>query len=331
MPRPRDVDLPRLALALGLALAAAIGLWLATRPHHGVSSAPATTTRPAPAPTTTTAPPPPPPTTTAPLPTTTAPAPPPAPVTFSWQDAGGLVLHPESIDPGLLGREMRAAGFGWVALFLGDGPSLTAPDASWIARFRAAGGLAVGGWSVLRDDPVGEAQGAAELVASSGLSFYIADAEAEYAYTNGEEQSSQRYARSQQFVSAFRALEPSLPVGVSSYCRPDRHDLDWAAWAKADFVFLPQAYENDFGAAASPATCAAAAARFFPRTDVHPTVGSYPGVLGPVAPAQAAADLHAAGTSGFSIFPAEVGLDQQDWQAYGTAIATLGIATQPAT
>jgi hypothetical protein len=42
---------------------------------------------------------------------------------------------------------------------------------------------------------------------------------------------------------------------------------------------------------------------------------------------ESVADLQAAGTTGFSIFPAEVGVSEQDWQAYGTGIARLGIAT----
>jgi hypothetical protein len=262
------------------------------------------------------------------VPTTTAPAAP-TQVAFSWDDAGGLVYHPAEIDPQWLGAQMRAAGFGWVAVFLGDGPSLAAPDAGWIYRFRLASGLPVGGWSVLRDDPVGEATAAAGLVSASGLSFYIADAEAEYAYTdlNGQSGDAVQYQRSQAFVSTFRSLQPSLPAGLSSYCRPDQHDLDWRAWAKAGFAFLPQAYTNDFGGAATPTSCVDGAARFFPRADVHPTIGSYFGSLGAVPPATSIADLHAAGTTGFSIFPAEVNTTAEDWAAYGHGIATLGIAT----
>jgi hypothetical protein len=338
-------QLPWIALALGFALLAGLAAWTLTHNERSARLTPPpatatvrtttvpTTTAPITTAATTTAPttiPPPSPATTAPVatvpvttvPTTTAPV----PVTFSWNEAGGIVLHPAAVDPAWLGRVMRAAGFGWVALFLGDGPALAAPDASWIARFQAASGMAVGGWSVLRDDPVGEAQTAAQLVGQSGLSFYIADAEAEYAYTDGADRSGERYDRSQQFVSTFRALEPALPAAVSSYCRPDQHDLDWAAWSHAGFAFLPQAYVNDFGTLAAPVACANGAAAFFPRRDVHPTIGSYPGVLGMVAPAQIATDLQSAGTIGFSIFPAEVGLADQDWQAYGTAIATLGIA-----
>jgi hypothetical protein len=325
-----------LALLLGSAIVFGVLVWWFTAGHgHRRRTAPPPPPPPRPtttvapttsttAPATTTALPP---TTTGP-PTTTAPAAP-SPVAFSWDDAGGIVYHATDIDPTWLGRQMRAAGFGWVAVFLGDGASLAAPDPSWILRFKLASGLPVGGWSVLRDDPAGEANGAAGLVVQSGLSFYIADAEAEYAYTdaNGQAGDSVQYARSQQFVSAFRGLLPTLPAGVSSYCRADRHDLDWAAWANGGFVFLPQAYANDFGGAAAPASCAEGATKFFARGDIHPTVGSYFGTLGAVSPATSIADLHAAGTTGFSIFPAEVNTSAEDWRAYGQGIATLGIAT----
>jgi hypothetical protein len=36
--------------------------------------------------------------------------------------------------------------------------------------------------------------------------------------------------------------------------------------------------------------------------------------------------LAVAGTTGFSIYPAEVGMSAQDWQAYGRAITGLHIA-----
>jgi hypothetical protein len=128
-------------------------------------------------------------------------------------------------------------------------------------------------------------------------------------------------------VQAFRAAQPSLPAAISSYCRPDQHDLDWATWAQAGFVFLPQAYVNDLGPKGSPAACVTGATKFFPRSDVHPTVGSFSGTFGFVAPARYARLLAQAGTKGFSIYPAEVGMSDQDWHAYGTAISSLGLAT----
>lgn len=248
---------------------------------------------------------------------------------MSWSNAGAIIVHPGDVDPGSLGRTMRANGFGWAAVLLADGTDIRPLDQHWITTFRDASGLPVGGWSVLRDQPVAEARAAAQLVAQTGLSFFIADAEAEYGYTLGKTTSNVRYARSRQFVAAFRAAEPSLPAAVSSYCRPDQHDLDWAAWAGGGFVFLPQAYVNDLGPHVAPALCVSAAAKFFPRSDVHPTVGSFSGQFGLVAPARNAHLLAQAGTTGFSIYPAEVGLSDQDWQAYGEAIRTMRLAALP--
>lgn len=263
--------------------------------------------------------------TTAPRRTTTA-APAPPETAMSWRSAGGLVWHADSIDPAVLGQAMRDAGFGWVAVQIADGATVTAPPADWIARFRAASGLAVGGWSVLRDDPAGEARLAAGLVAQDGLDFYVADAELEYAYTNGADRSPARFARSGAFVAAFRAAEPDLPAALSSYCRPDLNDLDWAAWARGGFDFLPQAYVGDLGAAGDPAVCVRAAEAFFPRTRIHPTLGVHPGQFGTPTPERYAALLEQARTTGFSVYPAE-NVDDR-WQAFGTEIRSLGIAAR---
>lgn len=308
-------------LAAGLALGAVAAVLALTLRGQKTVVRTVTVTLPG---TTTTAPAPP--TTTAPPATSTAPAPPPTPVPMSWQHAGGIVSHPDAVDPAWLGRQMRAAGFGWVAVFLGEGDSVTPPDPGWISRFQLASGLPVGGWSVLGDDPATDAAQAVQLIRQDGLAFYIADAEAPYGYTDGTTQSDTRLGRSHAFVTAFRAAEPTMPAAVSSYCRPDQHDIDWSAWAGAGFAFLPQAYVNDFGPAAAPATCTSAAAQFFPRSQVHPTVGSYQGVLGIVAPDESARLLAAAGTTGFSIYPAEAGMSAEDWQAYGQAISALHIA-----
>jgi hypothetical protein len=296
-------------------------------PRVAPPTVPATTAPPpattAPAPTTTTTT-----TTTAPpttAPTTTAP---PAPVPMSWQNAGGLVWHTSEVDPTVLGEAVRAAGFGWIAVFLADGSAQEPPPPDWIQRFRAAsGGLPVGGWSVLRTDPAGEAQLAASLVAQDGLDFYIADAEQEYGYTDGTTQSGERYGRSQQFVRAFRAAEPTLPAGLSSFCRPDRHDLDWAAWAEAGFVFLPQAYVSQDGGDDDPQVCVRAAAKWFPPADVHPTLGLFAGSTPTPDPPTYAQMLAAAGTVGFSLFPAEDATGAGLWPDYGAAIRTLHVAT----
>ena len=249
----------------------------------------------------------------------------PPPVALAWQSAGAFVWHTDGIDPTRLGQQMRANGFGWVAIRIHDGKTVDQIDPDWIARFRKASGLPVGGWGVLREQPAVEARLAASLVERLGLDFYIADAEMEYEYSNQSGQSAQRFGRSAAFLRAFRAVEPQLPGAVSSYCRADSHDLDWAAWREAGFAFMPQAYVDQFGGAAAPAVCAAAAGSFFAPTDVHPTIGTFPSSHPLPSPAAYAQMLKTAGTVGFSLYLAETTPDSA-WQAYGKAIATLGIA-----
>jgi hypothetical protein len=272
-----------------------------TLPTHTASTAQPTTTKPAPLP------------------------PPPAPaVAMSWRNAGGLVWHAHDIDPTWLGQKMRAAGFGWVAIYLND-----APDADWIARFRAASGLPVGGWSVLGGYPQHDATVASQYIRTNSLAFYIADAEEPYGYTDMGTTSSTRFARSRVFVTTFRKLQPTLPAAVSSYCRPDQHDLDWSAWVNGGFDFLPQAYVNDFGMAASPSACANGAAKWFPRSKVHPVVASYAGMRGLVSPEIWGRLLKAAGTTGFSIYPAEVGMTDQSWAQFGETLVQAQLAAKP--
>ena len=91
-------------------------------------------------------------------------------------------------------------------------------------------------------------------------------------------------------------------------------------------MFLPQAYSNDFGSAASPAACAQGAAGFFPTDAVHPTVGMYAGQGEGPSPERYAALLDEAGTVGFSVYLAETGMDARHWHTLGEAIGELEIA-----
>ena len=310
-------------LALAGAGLLALGIVLAVALRHGSSQPaavptttttappPATTTQPAPPPTTTAPPPAPPPTTAPP------PAPPPH-VAMSWDHAGAIVWHTHDTDPDWLGQQLRSAGFGWVAVFLGSSGVADPPEAGWVVRFERSSGLPVGGWSVLGNEPAKDASLAARLVKQNGLAFYIADAENTYEHAYGG------WSRSQAFVDAFRAAAPSLPAGLSSFC--NANGLDLRAWAHAGFVFLPQAYVNDFGASVAPAACVRSATAVFPLSDIHPTVGSYKGKLGWVKAPRFSRLLAQAGTTGFSVYPAETAMYAEDWQAYGHAIASLHIA-----
>jgi hypothetical protein len=248
---------------------------------------------------------------------------------MSWDDAGAFVWHADSIDPAVLGSELRTNGFGWAAVFVQDGSAAAPVDPEWIVRFRQASGLPLGGWGVLRADAVGAARVADEQIRRDGLDFYVADAEAEYGYTGPTGKSGARFLRSQAFVHEFRTLEPTLPAAIASYCRPDQHDLDWKAWSDAGFDFLPEAYVNELGAAANPAECVAGASAWFPAARVHPIVGMYQGSLGLGSATAYAQLLHAAGTTGFSIYLAEQGMTGPKWAAFGQAIAGLGIAARP--
>ena len=245
---------------------------------------------------------------------------------MSWAGAGAFVWHETDVAPEALGAQLRANGFSWVAVLVHDGMAVDPVEGGWVRRFRAASGLPVGGWGVLRTEPEREADLAHGLLDHSALDFYIANAEAEYKLSGDDGRSAERFGRSQRFAARFRALEPDTPAAVSSYCRADRQNIDWKAWRGAGFAFLPQAYVNDFGSAASPASCAEGAAAFFETDVVHPTVGMYAGGQGEVpSPERYAALLDEAGTVGFSVYLAET-LHPRDWQGFGEAIATLGIS-----
>jgi hypothetical protein len=269
--------------------------------------------------------PPPPPATPPPPPEPTPP--PPSAVPFSWNAAGAFVWHETDIEPTLLGRVLRESGFGWVAVRLHDGLAEDPVEADWVYRFRLGSGLPVGGWGVLRADPEAEAGLASSLVERYGLDFYVANPEVEYEFSGADGPSPERSGRSRRFVGAFRALRPApFPAGVSSYCNPSRHDIDWGSWRKAGFVFLPQAYVNDIGVDGAPASCVAGARGFFPPADVHPTIGMAPGRESSLDVATYVELLAQAGTVGFSVYLAETRMTDADWHALGAAITERGIA-----
>src|SRR5581483_831077 len=162
------------------------------------------------------APPPPHVTTTAPAPkppppTTTAPplAPPPPRVAMSWNNAGAFVWHTHDVDPTWLGQQLRSAGFGWVAIYLGSAGNAEPIDPEWVTRFIMASGLPVGGWTSLVGYPHSDAGFAVTQLKRNGLTFYVANAEASYQSKPGA---------SQEFVSRFRQLEPTMTAGLSSLC-----------------------------------------------------------------------------------------------------------------
>ena len=167
---------------------------------------------------------------------------------MSWAGAGAFVWHETDVAPEALGSQLRAGGFSWVAVLIHDGLEVDPIEGDWVQRFRAASGLQVGGWGVLRTEPEREADLAHQLLDLYSLDFYIANPEAEYKFSSDDGPSRERFGRSQRFVEWFRALEPDTPAAISSYCRADRQDIDWRAWSGSGFVFLPQAYSTTSGA-----------------------------------------------------------------------------------
>jgi hypothetical protein len=178
---------------------------------------------------------------------------------------------------------------------------------------------------VLRDKPEQEARLASSLVGRLGLDFYVANAEAAYGYTGPDGPSDERSSRSRRFVRTFRSLRPSLLAGLSSYCRPNLHDLNWKAWRAGGFVFLPQAYVNQLGRAVAPRACVSAATGYFPRTLIHPTVGTFSAPAGLPSANECVTMLEQAGTKGFSLYLAET-TSPESWQAFGAGIANSAIA-----
>jgi len=259
-------------------------------------------------------------------PTTTLP---PQSVPMSWHAGGAFVWHETDISPEALGKELREAGFGWVALRVHDGLTEDPVEGDWIRRFRRASGL-----------PVRRLGRPARAPRAGGGARKRAARAAFARLLRGERGGRVRLHRARRRGRrAFRALASirgrvpppaaDLPGGLSSYCRPDLHDLDWEAWRDGGFVFLPQAYVNDFGSHAAPATCAAAAESVF-GSAVHPTIGSYEGVRASVRPERYARLLDRARTLGFSVYLAETRMTGDEWRALGESIGAGGIALAPA-
>jgi len=243
---------------------------------------------------------------------------------------GVFVWHPSAFPAGVYKDRVVSNGFRWIAVQIHEGPTPTNVDEieGWARTWRDAG-VTVGGWGYETSDPEGDAALAASLVDRYGLSFYIANAEIEYKYTQDDHGDCppelhpgpgvcwhpEYYGRSERFVNAFRARKPSLPAALSSYGNADRADLDWFAWREAGFPFLPQAYWNEYEFL-DPVTCVdAAVAHGWPKAMVHPTIGIWGGgARGVVTGAEYAARLALTGTRGFSIYLGEV-TPEADWVA----------------
>jgi hypothetical protein len=237
-----------------------------------------------------------------------------------WNGAGVFVADPRNLPgPWGLADSLAASGFTWVALELHDGTHALPVDPMWVETLREHG-LAVGGWGVERTRPVAEAGVATRLVARFGLDFYIANAEAPYKADIG------RWIRSSQFTTAFRALAPTLPAALATYGAATGRNvlpIDFAAWRRAGFDLLPEAYYNQFREYRPDLTVAHALRAGWPLDRVHPIVGVYRRYpAGRYVPL-----LRRAGTIGFSVFLADQAR-RSDYLALGRAIAA-GAASAP--
>lgn len=116
--------------------------------------------------------------------------------------------------------------------------------------------------------PAAEARAMAQAIDIADADFAIVDAEDEYEGTGG--------GASHEFIAAYRRLKPGFRTYLSSFGRPELHSgLDWAAWAKAGFLGMPQAYENLNPGVLKPKQCVDSYARFFDRNHIRPTLGCF--------------------------------------------------------
>jgi hypothetical protein len=119
-----------------------------------------------------------------------------------------------------------------------------------------------------RPRPAADARAISRAIEIADADFAIVNAEKEYEAATGPV--------SKQFVDAYRALRPGFRTYFSSFGRPTFHSgIDWAAWAKAGFRGMPQAYENLNRQLLKPSLCVADYARFFPRDTMRPTLGCF--------------------------------------------------------
>ena len=119
-----------------------------------------------------------------------------------------------------------------------------------------------------RPKPAAEATAMAKAIDLADADFAIVNAEIQYEQAAGPV--------SQKFVDAYRRLKPGFPSYLSSFGRPEFHSsLDWAAWARAGFRGMPQAYENLNAEKLKPTQCVKDWARFFERRSLRPTLGCF--------------------------------------------------------
>ena len=116
--------------------------------------------------------------------------------------------------------------------------------------------------------PVAEANAFASAIDVAQADFAIVNAEKEYERSTNPDSAA--------FTRRYRSLKDDFTTYFSSFGRPDcAQDLNWAAWADAGFLGMPQAYENLNRDKLDARLCIADWARFFDRADIRPTLGCF--------------------------------------------------------
>lgn len=191
-----------------------------------------------------------------------------------FSGAGVFVDNPQDFpDPATVAGWLQAAHFTWIALHIDDVGTLDWTDPTWIPTMRAHG-IHVGIWGVESLDPIAGAAIANLAIDLYAPDFYIADAEAPYM---GKKRST-GWERSEMFVRAFRAMQPSLPaalVTLGAATAPYVLPIDYAAWRNAGFDLLPEAYFNQYKGDRPDLTVASAQRAGWPLSAVHPVIGVY--------------------------------------------------------
>jgi hypothetical protein len=235
-----------------------------------------------------------------------------------FSGAGVFVDNPQDFpDAQTVAGWLQAAHFTWIALHIDDVGTLDWTDPTWIPTMRAHG-IRVGIWGVESLDPVAGAAIANLAIDMYAPDFYIADAEEPYM---GKKRST-GWQRSEMFVRAFRAMQPTLPsalVTLGAATAPNVLPIDYAAWRNAGFDLLPEAYFNQYKGDRPDLTVASAQRAGWPLSAVHPVIGVYHHYPA----ANYVPLLQNLGTTGFSVFLGDQ-MSAADFSALsGIAAATV--------
>jgi len=237
---------------------------------------------------------------------------------------GMFVASAGAIDPAALAAKCRAAGVTWVSLQIANpgavGENVAALQSGWADRLREQG-IKVGFWGVsYGENAATDARTHAQLTAQYEGDFFIANCEGAFQDGQGDVSRNRAYAEAFQAEAARQGIG-GVPRALSSM---GRVALDMKPWIDGGWDAMPQAYWNSYEHY-QPSLCT----KFYedwgwPKGRIHPTIATYDssseGNARPKSIAEYAADLKAAGTTGFSYYLPESYLDDAKWAELGAAI-----------